>query len=124
MFDKKIYINRRKRLKEQLGSGLILFLGNEESSMNYTDNCYPFRQDSNFLYFFGLDRPALAAIIDIDNTNEILFGNDINVEDIIWTGPMQSLKEQAEMVGVSEVLPALSIADKLNKAITEKRKIL
>ena len=123
MFEKDVYIKRRKRLKEQLGSGLILLLGNEESSMNYTDNCYPFRQDSNFLYFFGLDRPGLAAIIDIDNTNEILFGNDIDVEDIIWTGPMQSLNEQAAMAGVSKVLPALSIADKINKVLSEKRKI-
>jgi Xaa-Pro aminopeptidase len=123
MFDKDVYINRRKRLKEQLGSGLILFLGNEESSMNYTDNCYPFRQDSNFLYFFGLDRPGLAAIIDIDNANEIIFGNDINVEDIIWTGPMQSLNEQAEMAGVSKLLPAVSIVGKINKVLSEKRKI-
>jgi Xaa-Pro aminopeptidase len=123
MFEKDVYINRRKRLKEQLGSGLILLLGNEESSMNYTDNCYPFRQDSNFLYFFGLDRPGLTAIIDIDNANEILFGNDIDVEDIIWTGPMQSLNEQAEMAGVSKVLPALSIADIINKVLSEKRKI-
>jgi len=123
MFEKEMYINRRKRLKEQLGSGLILFLGNEESSMNYTDNCYPFRQDSNFLYFFGLDRPGLAAIIDIDNSNEILFGNAIDVEDIIWTGPMQSLHDQAEMVGVSKVLPAVSIAEKLSKVLFEKRKI-
>jgi len=123
MFEKDVYINRRKRLKEQLGSGLILLLGNEESSMNYTDNCYPFRQDSNFLYFFGLDRPGLAAIIDIDNAQEIIFGNDIDVEDIIWTGPLPSLNEQAEMVGVSNVLPALSIADKISKPLSEKRKI-
>ncbi|MCX6313511.1 MAG: Xaa-Pro aminopeptidase [Sphingobacteriales bacterium] len=123
MFEKDVYINRRKRLKEQLGSGLILLLGNEESSMNYTNNCYPFRQDSNFLYFFGLDRPGLTAIIDIDNAQEIIFGNDIDVEDIIWTGPLQSLNEQAELVGVSNVLPALSIADKISKPLSEKRKI-
>ena len=77
MFDKQIYINRRKRLKEQVGKGLILLLGNEESSMNYLDNTYHFRQDSNFLYFLGIDRPGLVAIIDIDNNNEIIFGNDI-----------------------------------------------
>jgi Xaa-Pro aminopeptidase len=123
MFDKEVYIKRRKGLKEQVGNGLIILLGNEESSMNYLDNCYPFRQDSNFLYFFGIDRPGLAAIVDIDNNNEILFGKDIGVEDIIWTGPMQSLHEQAEMAGVFKVVPALSIADKINKALSEKRKI-
>ena len=123
MFEKNVYINRRKRLNQQLGSGVILLLGNEESSINYRDNCYPFRQDSSFLYFFGLDRPGLAAIIDMDNTTEILFGDNINVEDIIWTGPMQSLDEQAEMAGVLKRLPALSIADKLKEILSEKRRI-
>ncbi len=120
MFDKEVYIQRRKRLKEQLGKGLIVLLGNEESSMNYSGNHYPFRQDSNFLYFFGLDRPGLAAIIDIENNQEIIFGDDIDVEDIIWTGPMQSLHEQAEEVGVSKVLPALSVKDYTSKALSQK----
>ncbi|MDQ6890560.1 MAG: aminopeptidase P N-terminal domain-containing protein, partial [Bacteroidota bacterium] len=119
MFDKEVYIQRRKRLKEQLGKGPIALLGNEESSMNYSDNNYPFRQDSNFLYFFGLDRPGLAAIIDIDNNQEIIFGDDIEVEDIIWTGPMQSLHDQAEEVGVSKVLPALSVKDYTSKALSQ-----
>ncbi len=124
MFDKEIYIQRRNRLKEQLGKGLILLLGNEESSMNYSDNHYPFRQDSNFVYFFGLDRPGLAAIIDIDNNQEIIFGDDIDVEDIIWTGPMQSLHDQAEEVGVSKVLPALSLKGYISKALSQKAAIL
>lgn len=123
MFDKEVYIKRRKRLKEQVGNGLLLLLGNEESSMNYSDNCYPFRQDSNFLYFFGIDRPGLAAIIDIDDNNEILFGNDIGVEDIIWTGPMQSLKDQADAVGVLKVLLASSIKDYISKAWSKKTRI-
>ena len=87
LFPKETYINRRKRLSENMGSGLILLLSNEDSPMNYADNCYPFRQDSTFLYYFGLDIPMPAAIIDIDNNNEILFGNDVSMDDIIWTGP-------------------------------------
>ena len=67
MFDKNIYIERRKQLQHAVGSGMILLLGNEESSMNYKDNLYPFRQDSSFLYFFVIDRPALIGFIDIDN---------------------------------------------------------
>jgi Xaa-Pro aminopeptidase len=123
MFEKEIYIKRRKRLKEQVGKGFILLLGNEESSINYLDNTYHFRQDSNFLYFFGIDRPGLMAIIDIDNNNEIIFGNDIGVEDIIWTGPLKSLNEHADLVGVTKVLPASSIVEKIKKVLAEKRKI-
>ena len=66
MFAEKVYIERRKRLREQVGSGIILLLGNDESAMNYADNPYPFRQDSSFLYFFGLDFPSIAAVIDVD----------------------------------------------------------
>lgn len=123
MFDKEIYIKRRKRLREQVGKDLILLLGNEESSMNYQDNCYPFRQDSNFLYFFGIDRPGLAAIIDVDNNTEIIFGNDIGVDDIIWTGPMPSLSDQASLVGVPNTSSSKAIPDRIQKALSEKRRI-
>ncbi len=123
MFDKEVYIKRRERLKEQVGKGLILLLGNEESSMNYSDNHYPFRQDSNFLYFFGLDRPGLAATIDIENNEEILFGDDIDVEDIIWTGPLESLRGQADAFGVMKVLPSSSIKDYISKALSKKTRI-
>lgn len=109
LFPKEIYINRRKRLTENVGSGLILLLGNEDSPMNYADNCYSFRQDSTFLYYFGLDIPMLAAIIDIDNANEILFGNDVNMDDIIWTGTLPSIAELAATVGISKTQPYNSI---------------
>lgn len=123
MFSKEVYKSRREKLKTQVGNGLILLLGNEESSMSYLDNCYHFRQDSNFLYFFGIDRPGLVAIIDIDNNNEIIFGNDISVEDIIWSGPLESLAHQAESIGVLKTLPTLSITEKIKNALSEKRKI-
>src|SRR6201996_1073135 len=106
MFDKSIYTQRRATLKQQLGHGLILLLGNEDSSMNYKDNLYPFRQDSSFLYFFGLDRPGLAGLIDIDNDKEIIFGNDLTLDDIVWTGPQPSLAEQAEPAGVTDTRPS------------------
>src|SRR3954469_8353050 len=83
LFDKAVYIHRRKGLKAKVGSGLILLLGNEDSSMNYADNCYPFRQDSTFLYYFGLDLPGLAAIINVDTGDEVLFGKKPNMDDII-----------------------------------------
>jgi Xaa-Pro aminopeptidase len=102
LFDKSIYQARRRRLKEQLGKGVILLMGNEESSMNYRDNLYPFRQDSSFLYFFGLDKPGLAGVIDIDNDREIIYGRDLTMDEIVWTGPQPSLAEQAAWVGVRE----------------------
>ena len=80
MFDKSVYKSRRGKLKQDLAKGLLLFLGNEDSSMNYKDNLYPFRQDSSFLYFFGLDRPGLAALIDIEQDRELIFGNDLTLE--------------------------------------------
>lgn len=91
MFSAAIYIERRKRLRQRVKNGLILLLGNEESPMNYPDNPYPFRQDSSFLYFFGLDFPLLAAVIDADEGTECIFGDDPTVDHVIWTGPQPSL---------------------------------
>ncbi|HVU98572.1 MAG TPA: Xaa-Pro aminopeptidase [Puia sp.] len=100
LFDKSVYEARRRRLKEQLGKGVIILLGNEESSMNYKDNLYPFRQDSSFLYFFGLDKPGLAGIIDIDNDQDLIYGRDLTMDEIVWTGPQPSLAEQAAGAGI------------------------
>ena len=101
MFSAETYIGRRRRLAEQVGSGLILLLGNDDSPMNYTDNAYPFRQDSSFLYFFGLDCPGLTAVINLDEAQEILFGDDLTMDDIIWTGPQPSLANRALAAGLT-----------------------
>src|SRR5580698_1648963 len=98
MFDQATYAARRAKLKKQVGKGLILLLGNEDSSMNYRDNLYPFRQDSSFLYFFGLDKPGLAAIIDIDNDREVIYGNELTMDEIVWTGPLPSLRSEERRV--------------------------
>lgn len=108
-FDKSIYEARRRRLKEQIGRGVILLLGNEESSMNYKDNLYPFRQDSSFLYFFGLDKPGLAGVIDIDNNLELIYGRDLTMDEIVWTGPQPSLGEQAAAVGITQIRPVTDL---------------
>ena len=86
------YLRRRARLKKDVGSGLMLFLGNHEVGMNYADNTYRFRQDSSFLYFFGLDYAGLAAIIDIDEDREIVFGDELTIDDIVWTGTVPTLR--------------------------------
>jgi len=116
MFPTKIYVKRRQQLQKKVKSGLILLLGNEESSMNYTDNHYHFRQDSNFLYFLGLDQAGLAGIIDIDNNQTILFGNELTIDDIVWTGPQPVLTDLAAQVGVSKVKPKNAITSYLKKA--------
>ncbi|MDX5422266.1 MAG: aminopeptidase P family protein [Hymenobacteraceae bacterium] len=113
MFDAKTYTQRRQQLKQQIGSGLILLLGNDEAGMNFTDNWYPFYQDSTFRYYFGLNLAGLTGIIDIDRNEVILFGSEQSIDDVVWTGPLPSLAALAEQVGVSKVLPTEKIADYL-----------
>ncbi len=100
MFAKEVYISRRKELKKNVKPGVIVFTGNGDTPMNYTDNTYLFRQDSTFLYYFGLDFPGLTAIIDIDEDKEIIFGYDFTMADIIWMGPQDTLKEKAAEAGI------------------------
>ena len=123
MFAQKVYIERRKRLRDQIGSGIILLLGNEESPMNYPDNQYPFRQDSSFLYFFGLDYPGLAAVIDVDEDKEYVFGDDLTVDDIIWMGPQPSLREKCQKVGISETAALDRLQGILKKAVEQGRRV-
>ncbi|MBK7940196.1 MAG: aminopeptidase P family protein [Lewinellaceae bacterium] len=116
MFSTHTYQSRRERLKKDLKSGLLFFPGNNEVGMNYAGNTYHFRQDSNFLYFFGIDKPGLAAVIDIDSGREIVFGDDLSLEDVVWMGAMPSIKELAARVGVREVLPFRRLPSFLKKA--------
>jgi len=116
MFQQKTYIERRKVLKEKVGKGLILLFGNEESSMNYTDNTYHFRQDSTFLYYFGIQQPGLVAVIDIKNDREIIFGDDYTIDDIVFMGPQPTIVEKAESCGVADVQPTIKLAVTLDGA--------
>lgn len=123
MFDTDIYVQRRKLLVNVVKQGVILFLGNEESPMNYADNTYPFRQHSSFLYYFGIDRPSLAALIDIDAGTETLFGDDQSVDDSIWTGSEPTLQEICGQVGVEEALPMVKLFTILREAQAAGRQI-
>ncbi len=123
MFKDTTYLERRKILRKQAPSGILLFLGNEESPMNYTANTYHFRQDSSFLYYFGLDTPGLAAVIDVDEGKDLVFGNDIDLEDIIWMGPMPSLKERARVAGVRHTAPRQAFDDYVAKALAAGRPV-
>ena len=123
MFAKETYISRRARLKKDMGKGLLLFLGNGEAPMNYLDNTYTFRQDSSFLYFFGLSYASLAAVIDIDEDREIIFGNDLTIDDIVWQGTQPTLSEKSARVGVSDTLPMGSLAEYISRARAKGQKI-
>lgn len=104
MFSKATYVSRRQQLMSDIkDGGLILLLGNEESSKNYKDNTYRFRQDSNFLYFLGHDHPHLAAVIDPESGETTLFGDDLSIDHIVWMGPQPSMRERAERVGAEKV---------------------
>ena len=123
MFETSVYKNRRARLKEKVKSGLVLILGNGEAPANYTDNTYKFRQDSSFLYFFGLNQPGFAGVIDIDSGDEYLFGNDVDMDDIIWMGPQPSVNDMAARAGVSKTAPFARLADCMKTAISQGRRI-
>lgn len=116
MFTKSIYISRRAQLKEKVGNGIIILFGNNDSSCNYPANTYRFRQDSTFLYYFGQMREGLVGVIDIDNDKEYFFGNDIDIDDIIWYGFVPSVKDLAEEVGIMQSAPMLALADFIHKA--------
>lgn len=123
MFSSDTYTARRKTLRTKIGQGIILLPGNTLAPNNYPNNAYYFRQDSSFLYYFGLNIPALAGIIDADSGEEALYGDDFTVEEIIWTGPQPSLRELGSQVGITQTFPLADLAARLRKAIAQGRKI-
>lgn len=124
MFSKETYISRRARLRELVDSGIIILFGNNESPCNYPANgYYPFRQDSSFLYFFGQNRDGLVGVIDVDNAIETLIGNDIDIEDIVWYGAVDSIKDMAEQVGVGNTAPMSELRNICDKAVSQNRNI-
>ena len=104
MFEKIFYENRRKKLKENFKSGLIVIMGNNFSPLDCEDNTYPFIQDATFRYYFGLNHNGLVGVIDIDNNVDIIFGNDYTMSDIIWMGKQKYLKDIAKEVGVDKFI--------------------
>ena len=123
MFSAKTYAARRNMLRTKIGSGIVLFPGNPLSPNNYPNNAYYFRQDSSFLYYFGLNIPSLAGLIDADTGEEALYGDDFTVEDIIWTGPQPTLRELGAKVGIAATHPLSELEKRLRKAISLGRKI-
>ncbi|WP_019967127.1 aminopeptidase P family protein [Segatella maculosa] len=124
MFDTATYIRRRNELKKLVKEGIILLFGNNESPANFPNNgYYPFRQDSSFLYYFGLQRDGLVGVIDIDNDRDILIGNDIDIEDIVWYGSVESMDEMRQRCGAHETMPMKALKTICNEALGKHRKI-
>ncbi len=123
MFTVETYINRRNKLASIVKGGIGLFIGNVESPMNYPANTFHWRQDSDFLYFFGLDIPGLAGVIDFDSGENIIFGNDVDIDDIIWMGPQPTIAGLSEKVGIKKSLTLSKLDDYIREAASKGRKV-
>ncbi len=124
MFSKTTYVNRREELKKLVKEGIIVLFGNNESPANFPANgFYPFRQDSSFLYYFGQQRDGLVGVIDVDNNEETLIGDDIDIEDIVWYGSVDSVKDMADEVGVAHSAPMKQLKQICNEALRTHRKV-
>ena len=134
MFSKEIYINRRAELLRRMSGqgGIAIFPGNADAPANYRGNDYKFRQESTFLYFWGIDQPFYAAVLDLDTGGETIFADDVDIDDIVWMGPQPSVRSIAESVGVGErsgaaagevSAPYAGFADYVKKAVAQGRKV-
>ena len=123
MFSRNIYVARRQRLIKSVKDGILLFLGNSEAPSNYADNQYIFRQDSTWLYYFGIDQPDMAAVIDVESGQETIFGNDVDIDDIIWMGPQPLVASRAEEVGVAGTAPLSELEKVVKAALAKGRKV-
>lgn len=124
MFAKETYMQRRALLKKNLGSGVLLFLGNDECGLNYEDNTFRYRQDSTFLYYFGLSCAGLSAIIDIDEDKEIIFGDELSIDAIVWMGSQPTLREKCERVGIREMMASADIVGYLHKCVRVEKQFI
>jgi Xaa-Pro aminopeptidase len=123
MFKSDIYLSRRTRLHKMMRSGIGLFIGNNDAAMNYPANPYHFRQDSDFLYFFGLDLQGFAGVMDFDSGEDMIFGNDVDLDDIIWMGPQPTVKDLAEKCGVINTSAMTKLEETIREAIAKGRKL-
>ncbi|MDY5767664.1 MAG: aminopeptidase P N-terminal domain-containing protein, partial [Alloprevotella sp.] len=116
LFSKQTYTARRAKLRELVGSGLVLLFGNNDSPNNYPANAYKFRQDSSFLYFFGQKRDGLVGVLDADSGRDLLLGDEIDIDDIVWYGSVHSVKAMAEECGACEARPMAALATLVEEA--------
>ena len=130
MFDSNVYVNRRRALLSQMASrtsdasrGIAVFLGNVDAPTNYRGNDYKFRQDSNFLYFWGVDEPWFAAVLDLDSGAECLYGNDVDIDDIIWMGPQPTVASKGDAIGCASTAPLAEFDKAVAAAVASGRPV-
>ena len=130
MFKAEVYVNRRRALLgqmaariEEVSRGIAIFLGNVDAPINYRGNDYKFRQDSNFLYFWGIDEPGFAAVIDLDSAEECLYGNDVDIDDIIWMGPQPSVASKGQAIGCGSTAPLAEFDKAVRAAVAAGRPV-
>ena len=127
MFNSEVYVNRRRGLLEQMASrgahGIAVFLGNVDAATNYRGNDYKFRQDSNFLYYWGIDEPWFAAVLDLDTAQECLYGNDVDIDDIIWMGPQPTVASKGAAIGCAATAPLADFYKAVTAAVAAGRSV-
>lgn len=123
MFNKNTYIKRRQELAKDLDNGIIILLGNGEVPMNYADNTYRYRQDSNFLYFFGIAHPDLVGYIDLDSGEEKIYGDDYTIDHIVWMGNQPTIAERAKSCGITSTGTIQQLRKDLAEANKKGRQI-
>jgi Xaa-Pro dipeptidase len=123
MFKSEVYVKRREELQKKIRNGIALFVGNNEAPMNYPGNTYHFRQDSDFLYFFGIDLPGFAGLIDFDSGKEWIFGNDADMDDIIWMGPQPTVSDLATRCGITNIAPFQKLEEVIGSGVSKRRRI-
>lgn len=123
MFSKETYVNRRKQLMKDVSKGLVLIVGNSDVSFNYQANQYTFRQDSTFRYFFGYDIQGLVGVVDVESGEEYLFGEEVDIDDIIWTGPIPSIGERAKEIGISKTGTIKDLRKLIDSAVFAGRRV-
>ena len=125
MFESSVYVNRRAALRQKMAGsrGIAIFVGNVDAAMNYRGNDYKFRQDSNFMYFWGIDEPAFAAVIDLDAGTECLYGNDVDIDDIIWMGPQPSVASKGDLIGCTCTAPLAEFDKVVAAAVSAGRPV-
>ncbi len=127
MFNSEVYVNRRRGLLEQMAArgahGVAVFLGNVDAATNYRGNDYKFRQDSNFLYYWGIDEPWFAAVLDLDTAQECLYGNDVDIDDIIWMGPQPTVASKGAAIGCAATAPLADFYKAVTAAVAAGRSV-
>ncbi|MDR1673514.1 MAG: aminopeptidase P family protein [Bacteroidales bacterium] len=123
MFSSQTYQKRRAALGKEMASGVALFMGNGETPYNYPANAYRFRQDSSFLYCFGINEPDMAALADFDEGIAYLFGNESTLDDVIWMGEQPSMADRANAAGVDNYFPLSALAEMVDRFMRQGRNI-